>query len=721
MKTLFSGLPLLILTAGYSQAELLADFDGGGVTYTEAAIEGLGASGITAGGPTGSYYSLLDNENSERNFLAFDSVGDYTGWTRITFTMDFRYDNIGADGFSIILMPVDEYGVSGTVDVTDGNGNGNQGVGERAFLPSSLGFGFRTYQGLNATVTYDDALLAGDVAYTKAPGTWGSLMVDVRRNAVTKDSVVSVTMFDGASQTGNAQNLFTDIPIRALELENFRVQLAGRTGGLAMNLHLDNLELDVAIPNPDDGDGDNLPDEWETFYGLDGNDNGLDPNNLGVAGDPSQGADGDPDLDGLTNLEEFNLGTSPVSDDTDSDGLKDNVENDTGIYLDANSTGTSPTIADSDEDGLADGVENPTLAFVDQDQPGTDPNKADTDGDGVKDLDEILLSRNPVGPDVITPSPGLVADFDGNGENYTAAAFRSGPKGFLVPGGPTGNYYRLLNNKGDTGNYISFESADDYSGWETVSFQMDLRMSNVVADGLGISFLSTDTHGPSGAIQIPNAGVEENPLINDAFGVGFIVYNKKVSTISWNGNDLAGETDFPFISDVWHSISIDLTRDPVTKDTLVNVTYFDQPGLAGNGTSVYSDFLIQGMTLEDFRVQISGRTGGSFMNLDIDNLKLSVDADGGAGLEISAIDQVVVPGMNGNPDTLSVTVTWNSDSGKNYEILASPDLAKGDLGLWETVSASTPAATGAPTTSYTESGIPLSTGKRFYVVRVAAP
>ena len=55
-----------------------------------------------------------------------------------------------------------------------------------------------------------------------------------------------------------------------------------------------------------------MDDDWERAHGL-------NPN------DPSDAND-DPDHDGLTNLQEFLLGTDPHNPDTDGDGVPDGVE-----------------------------------------------------------------------------------------------------------------------------------------------------------------------------------------------------------------------------------------------------------------------------------------------------------------------------------------------------------------------------------------------------------
>ncbi|MFT6862834.1 MAG: hypothetical protein ACJAVK_001394 [Akkermansiaceae bacterium] len=704
-----------LLGAFFAQGALLSDFDGNGVLYLEG---GTIAPGITAGGPTGSFYRLLDNVESLQNFLAFSSDGtdpedDFTDWTEVTYTMDFRMDAIGADGFGINFLSTDTHGHSGVIANTNGAGTGDGGPAERAFMPDAFGFGIRVYQGRNSTVTFDDSLVANDVEYTYNDGVWGSLEISIVRNPVTKDALVNVTLYDEAGLAGNAQPVHSDVNITGVIVEDFRVQIGARTGGLNMTLDLDNIALEIKVPDPTDTDGDGLPNEWEIEFGL-------DPDDDGEAGDPDQGASGDPDSDTLTNAEEYSLGTNPTSDDSDGDGLKDNVEDDGGIYVGPNQTGTSPRLDDTDRDGLKDGNEVPTEDYVDANQSGTDPNKVDTDEDGFADGTEILLGRNPKIVDVLTPAPDLVADFDGNGESFEEEARRGARKGQLVVGDANsdGNYYQLLENIGNAGNFISFESTEDYTGWQNFSFQMDYLASNVAADGFGVNFLSTADHGDSGVIPLVDGTVEERALIDNSFGVGFRTFQATNATVTWNSVDVSLDAPYTLPQDNWASVGIDVERDPGSKDALVNVFVYDLPDRQGNAENVFADFSIPAMDLEDFRVQVAGRTGGSAMNLSIDNIKVFVDGGGQSGIVISSINTVVVPGAGNTPDTLSVTITWNSREGRTYAILASDDLGGGDLDFWDELEDSFLGAVGQETTSFTESGISIDTQKRFYVVRI---
>jgi hypothetical protein len=140
------------------------------------------------------------------------------------------------------------------------------------------------------------------------------------------------------------------------------------------------LQLNVNTPVSTVGDG--IPDDWKIAHGF-------DPNDPTVAGQDTDG-------DGLTNLQEFQLGTDPRNPDTDGDGVSDGEEV---------KRGTNPLNPDTDGDGLSDGEEI---------RLGTNPLKADTDGDGIPDGIEVKLGLNPLVADPTTAVQGHVVDQNGN-------------------------------------------------------------------------------------------------------------------------------------------------------------------------------------------------------------------------------------------------------------------------------------------------------------------
>jgi hypothetical protein len=213
------------------------------------------------------------------------------------------------------------------------------------------------------------------------------------------------------------------------------------------------------VDDLEDSDGDGLPNPAEAATGTDpldpdSDDDGLrdgeevdtwrtdpldpDTDDGGVSdgaevmrsADPLDGADDrlldDPDGDGLTDVEEAEIGSDPQVADTDGDGLRDGQEVDPygtdpldadtdddglgdGVEVDA--FGTDPLDPDTDDDALRDGVEvddtatdprdpdtddDGLLDGPEVDQHGTDPRDPDTDRGGVKDGDEVEAGTDPL-------------------------------------------------------------------------------------------------------------------------------------------------------------------------------------------------------------------------------------------------------------------------------------------------------------------------------------
>ena len=155
----------------------------------------------------------------------------------------------------------------------------------------------------------------------------------------------------------------------------------------------------------EDSDSDGMPDAWE----------------MNVFGTLTQRAADDNDNDGLTNAEEYEAGTDPLSGDTDADGLPDGWEQHNGL---------NPTINDASADPDGDGLTN-----AEEFQYGFDPNDGivDNDQDGLADADEIcLFGTSPLSVDT---------DADGTNDVYNV---------FVIDGTNTTHRNGLWTNQATT-------------------------------------------------------------------------------------------------------------------------------------------------------------------------------------------------------------------------------------------------------------------------------
>ena len=176
-------------------------------------------------------------------------------------------------------------------------------------------------------------------------------------------------------------------------------------------------------PDKKDTDGDGLPDAYE-LEPL-----GLDPNKSDTNENGIKDGKEDNDKDGLTNLEEYKIGTNPIYNDSDLDGLSDSDE--------VKKYKTGPLKEDTDGDGVSDGAEI---------KMGTDPltaqstfaAEASQDGEGnlknVKVLvslpgdqvESLSVQSNDTGlfPEDMPGYIGKAYDFSVNGELSTPATLQ---------------------------------------------------------------------------------------------------------------------------------------------------------------------------------------------------------------------------------------------------------------------------------------------------------
>jgi hypothetical protein len=469
-----------------------------------------------------------------------------------------------------------------------------------------------------------------------------------------------------------------------------------------------------------DSDNDGIPNEWEIA-------NGTNPD--------VHDATADPDLDGLANLDEYRLGTKPTVSDTDADGLLDGVEDLFGNWAGALATGTNPLNPDTDGDGLRDGVENPDLPFVDATQTGTNPHQQDSDGDGLPDLAEITHGSIPTAADDVAtfsfPSTVLADNFDGAAVASTYAFTQSA--GSFTPGitgsgvATNGNAVRLTNLSGSINNSVAWNAVPSLADAVRVTF--DFRMSadsgGEAADGFGIGLFKATSHGTTGPANpgFRPAGdvVWENPTTDYGFPggvvVGFDIYGGAVegNTVRVCGPNAprpaAASATVPFQLNegVFHRAIITAIKNGVGSTALSVEIVRDVNGASPTTHALVRGVVIKGFDIsaDPFRLIAGGRTGGSTVVTDLDNLTVTSSA----GAPPAPV--LVSHSYNRTANPPEFVLTWTSASGFFYAVEGSPDL--GVTG-WNILKGSIPA--GGQTTTTT---IPVPAGppaKYFFRVRL---
>ena len=221
--------------------------------------------------------------------------------------------------------------------------------------------------------------------------------------------------------------------------------------------------------------------------------------------------DGDRDADGLPELLEFRIQSSPFSVDTDSEGLPDSFEFHTLIphalpnSLDTDGDGQPDGAEDLDSDGLDNAAEllagtDPLLRDTDDDglndaievqDPSLDPLSADSDGDGLGDASELRLGSDPGSVDT---------DGDGvrDGEDTHSQTIQVIELGVTIELEGVGDHSETLSAQinpsfdfasGLVGTFVTISTSRPFShAWVTLRFDPSLVPGSDYAN-LGILFV----------------------------------------------------------------------------------------------------------------------------------------------------------------------------------------------------------------------------------------
>lgn len=411
-----------------------------------------------------------------------------------------------------------------------------------------------------------------------------------------------------------------------------------------------------SAPHPDllDDDEDGMNNGFEDLYGLDKD----DPNDANIDG---------PDGDGLTNLEEFNLGTDPTKADTDGDKRPDGVE-------------------DANQNGVVD--------------PGeSDPTKSDSDGDGIDDLIEAAFqtdfndSDSHPEPSPATGGTCLILDEFDNGNTATANAGDNGG-------------VQLVNNSVAAGHGLT-----ESGGLLTINTGTGAN-GNVGAASLTAIDFAGATEGVRLTWEV--ASLSSSPKVNGLFlgfstGTGFyrsannlgFVFFGKSQTGSTSGFSLVrNDSDSPVgpILDSGADLQLASLLDGFTATLDVTPDGFSYTLTGLKNTSGADTLFTNTRTWVE-----AGLPANFYSTLGTNERHLTTVQREGAGLSLQLgkikVEKVgelpfrVIGGLTSESGIPAIALVWNSKSGETYKVERSEDLDD-----WSDVVATGISSAGAQTT-----------------------
>ncbi len=232
---------------------------------------------------------------------------------------------------------------------------------ETAILTVTSGTGYAVGTPASATVTIADndtaantvTVQATDASASEAGPATGTFTLS-RSGSTASALTVNFTVTGSASSgpdyaaigtsvtigTGSASATVTVTPVDDSAVESNETVILTVTSGTGYTVGTP-ASATVTIADNDaspDADADGLPDAWELQYWTSIN---------------AQGGTGDPDLDNLTNAQEYAQGTDPTNPDSDADGMADGWE----VQYGFNPASAADGSQDADGDGFSNSQE----------------------------------------------------------------------------------------------------------------------------------------------------------------------------------------------------------------------------------------------------------------------------------------------------------------------------------------------------------------------------
>lgn len=320
-----------------------------------------------------------------------------------------------------------------------------------------------------------------------------------------------------------------------------------------------------------DTDGDGLSDEFELLISL----NTTDGTKIDTDGNGILDGDEDTDKDGLTNLQEQELGTDPLASDTDKDGLLDGLE--------VSTHKSNPLKDDTDEDKVTDSDEI-TL--------GLNPLNKYSDGttlDGDRKIEQTL-SQSKFDTTLLDSENAMIPSIHAQSSNVLDTTIeqvtKSSQTGLYDNRNIVGTPIDIIMNEDDTKNATALTLDYDYTNLENTlgsEVEKDLVICKYV-DGKLVPYNSNiDTQQNVIRTEIDGSGTYiAVTLTSFLSSVGIDVQDQASSKKTKMTSDTEGQADIVFAIDttgsMQHSINkvknnINLFVDRLTNEYNVKVNF----------------------------------------------------------------------------------------------------------------------------------------------------